>query len=107
MDEATNTFAQIFGEILDNHAPVKTFQTRSNYAPWLSITTKEDIKLRNELKRQSVASNDPAVLKQYKSLRNKIKARISKENELYYKEKLKHKDTTMKNVMKTAYEILF
>ena len=50
VDEATNTFAQIFGQILDNHAPVKTFQTRSNYAPWLSSTTKEDIKLRNELK---------------------------------------------------------
>ena len=76
VDEATNTFAQIFGQILDNHAPVKTFQTRTNYAPWLSKTTKADIELRNELKKQSITSNDPDILKKYKSLRNKIKARL-------------------------------
>ena len=106
VDEASNYFEKIFSQILDNHAPVKTFQTRTNYAPWLSKTTKADIELRNELKKQSITSNDPDILKKYKSLRNKIKARLPGEENLYYKEKFNHKDTTIKDVWKTSYEIL-
>ena len=106
INEASHMFTKIFGQILDNHAPVKIFQTRTNYAPWLSDATKEEMKVRNDFKMQSVTSNDPEILRQYKTIRNRIKAKLPDEEEHYYKEKLKHKDVTIKEVWKTAYEIL-
>ena len=51
-EEAAKLFSKIFGQILDNHAPVKVFQSRKNYAPWLSDKTKEDIKKRTLLKKE-------------------------------------------------------
>ena len=53
-NEAAQLFSKIFGQILDNHAPIKVFQSRKNYAPWLSDVTKEDIKTRNELKKRKL-----------------------------------------------------
>ena len=105
-DEAANMFGKIFGQILDNHAPVKIFQTRYNYAPWLSDKTKNDIKIRNGLKYQSTISNDPEILHKYKCLRNSIKARLKNEEETYYKDKFKESKSNVKNLWKCAYEIL-
>ena len=34
-ENAAKLFSTIFRAILDNHAPVKVFQTRTHYAPWL------------------------------------------------------------------------
>ena len=50
LEEAAKEFSTIFKNIQDNHAPIKIFQNRKNYAPWLSDTTKELIKKRNDLK---------------------------------------------------------
>ena len=47
---AAEKFSNIFKNVLDNHAPIKIFQSRKHYAPWLTDETKEMIKKRNELK---------------------------------------------------------
>ena len=78
-NEAANMFSCIFRQILDNHAPIKVFQSRKNYAPWLSDETKDEINRRNKLKIESIYSNDPNVLRTYKQLRNHIKAKLKKE----------------------------
>ena len=98
-DKASELFSIIFRSILDNHAPIKVFQTRKNYAPWLSDATKEEMKERNLLKEESVATDDPEVLKKYKNLRNSIKAKLPKEELNYYANKLKDKDITIKEVL--------
>ena len=105
-EEAAKLFSQIFGQILDNHAPVKVFQSRNNYAPWLSDKTKEDIRKRNLLKKNSIYSNDPAVLISYKQLRNEIKSRLRKEEISYYNDKFKNRSISSKDLWKNAYEIL-
>ena len=106
VDVASELFSKIFGSILDNHAPIKIFQTRKNYAPWLSDATKEEIIARDRLKKESIESNDPEVLKKYKILRNKIKSKLPGEERMYYENKFNNKDITTKEVWKTAYEIL-
>ena len=70
VDEASNIFAKLFRRILENHAPIKVFQTRKNYAPWLSDSTKEEIKMHNILRLESMANSNPDILKQYKTMRN-------------------------------------
>ena len=46
VNKAAELFTQILGDILDRHAPVKVFQTRTNFAPWLSDETKNIMKER-------------------------------------------------------------
>ena len=106
VNDASESFAEIFGNILDNHAPIKVFQTRKNYAPWLSDSTKCEINERNELKLQSATCNDPEILKQYKTLRNRIKSKLKNEKIEYYRNKLENRKATVKEVWKVSYEIL-
>ena len=40
LEEATEMFETKFKAILDNHAPVKTYQMMTNYSPFLSVGTK-------------------------------------------------------------------
>ena len=40
--------------VLDNQAPIKIFQSRKNYNPWLSDETKAQIKERENLKKKSL-----------------------------------------------------
>ena len=43
-NEAAEIFTHILTEILDRHAPVKVYQTRTNFAPWLSEETTDSCK---------------------------------------------------------------
>ena len=66
--KAAEELSKIFGKILDNHAPVKIFQTRKHYAPWLSDEIKEMIVKRNQLKVESIESDDLETLREFKRL---------------------------------------
>ena len=48
VDTAVHLFTQRFSEVLDKHAPMKIFQFRRNYAPWISLATRDLMKQRNE-----------------------------------------------------------
>ena len=60
--------------ILDDLAPIKTIQTRSRYAPWLSEDTKQLQKERNEAHEKASMSNDPEEWRFFRSLRNQATA---------------------------------
>ena len=106
-NEAAKKFCSIFRSILDNHAPIKVFQTRKNYAPWVSTETKSLIEERDKLKEESTQSDDPEVLKRYKILRNKIKSRLENhEKKEYYKNKFSEANTDSGKSWKTAYQFL-
>ena len=63
-NEAAKKFCSIFRSVLDNHAPIKVFQIRNNYAPWVSDETQKLMEQRNKLKEESTQSDDPDLLKQ-------------------------------------------
>ena len=73
--------------MLDNHAPMKVFQTRRNYNPWLSDDTKVLIKQREELKEQAAQDGKQETFNEYKKLRNRIKKILKKEEPKYYENK--------------------
>ena len=72
----------------------------------MSDSTKSEINKRNELKLQSANSNDPEILRQYKTLRNRIKSKLKTEKMEYFKDKLIDKDVITKEVWKVSDEIL-
>ena len=72
----------------------------------MSDSTKSEINKRNELKLQSANNNDPEILRQYKTLRNRIKSKLKTEKMEYFKDKLIDKDVITKEVWKVSDEIL-
>ena len=71
-ESAANIWTQKINEILDVMAPIRTFQIRTKYVPWMSQKTKDTIKERDQAQKKAAISNDPDDWKKYKQLRNKI-----------------------------------
>lgn len=61
---------------------------------------------RNDLKQQSILSNDPEILLKYKILRNRIKSKLKKEKDDYYTKRLLESNNDIKQLWKTSYHIL-
>ena len=68
VDIAVEIVTKKLTEILDMLAPVKTLQTRTNYAPWLSGATKEKIKQRNEAQIKAARTKKQS---DWKNIRNR------------------------------------
>ena len=49
-----------------------------------------------------MANSNPDILKEYKTMRNKIKSKLKKEKKEYYQNKFKTKELSTKEVWKTA-----
>ena len=86
------------GSILNRHAPLKTYQVRNNYVPWLKEETVTQIKNRNTTKEEAIKNNDSKKLKKYKKLRNEIKKKLLLDKRDYYKNKLHSRDESVGSV---------
>ena len=62
--------------------------------------------IRNDLKQQSLYSNDPEKLHEYKLIRNRIRSKLKKEKFDYYSKKLVENGNNTKELWKTSYQIL-
>ena len=66
--------------ILDKLAPIKVFQSRQNYAPWLSLSTKNWMKLRDEALDKSNMTRNVEDYAKYKKLRNHVNNLLKTKN---------------------------
>ena len=88
MDYATELLTEELNKILDEVAPVKVFQVRSNYAPWLSSATKTLMKERDQVYKLASESNLNNDWKKYKSLRNRVNTVVRSEKKIWQAKKL-------------------
>ena len=72
---------------LDENAPIKTFQTRTKYAPWLSKETENLIARRNESLKIASSTNRNEDLDCFKMLRNQINSRLRTEKKVWQQTK--------------------
>ena len=94
-DEASALFSGIFGSILNRHAPLKVFQVRNNYIPWLSDQTKQMIKARDELQEEAIAEDCNEKFEAYKRLRNRVNSRLEQDEIDHYKTKFYQEDPSI------------
>ena len=85
IEDAVFKFVNKFREILDNHAPIKVFQMRRNYTPYLSEKTKEMIKWRNSWKEVAVKKGFKSAEKFAKELGKDIKKAAVEDKRMYFK----------------------
>ena len=94
-DIAASHFSRIFSSILNRHAPLKTFQVRNKYVPWISKETHEAIDNRDKLKLEALAENDLNKFNEYKVLRNKIKTQLPVDEKECYRTKFYNKEQSV------------
>ena len=83
VDEMVKAFDKNIKAALDLASPLKSFKIRSNYRFGLSENTKELMKKRDKTRnaiKNAAKMEKRVLLKQYKSLRNKVTSKIRKEN---------------------------
>ena len=85
---AVEVLSQFLSCILDTVAPVRKFQVRKNYCPWLTNETKWLISDRNAAQKKAAETKNPYDWKQFKFLRNKVTSRLKAEKDAWQKRKL-------------------
>ena len=88
VDAAVQLFTDRFTKVLDNHAPLKIFQNRTKYSPWLSMDTKELIRQRNVAQSQAALTNHSADWKIFRNLRNQVTSKLRFEKLHWQKKQL-------------------
>ena len=67
VEQAAQVFKESFKHVLDKHAPIKTFQMRKHYSPFVSDNTKALMKERNTLKELATNTGDKVLRKSSRS----------------------------------------
>ena len=102
IDEASAIFSGLFGSILNKHAPMKVYQVRHNYVPWISEETKRMQEVRDALKQEAKNEGCYEKYNSYKRIRNRISSRLEKDKKDYFRSKFYSVDTSTKNVWNQA-----
>ena len=106
VNAATELLEKKLTDILDELAPVKTIQTRSSYAPWLSEGTKKLKKERKAAQEKASQSNDTEDYRYYKSLRNQVTARKRTDEKKWKEKKLDPDQNSCTDTWKTVKGLL-
>ena len=87
---AVKLFTSKFSQVLDKHAPLKKFQNRKRYAPWISNSTKELMQERNSAQAWATATKQAEDWSQYKRLRNRVTKNLKVDKYNWQNNKLDH-----------------
>ena len=101
-NEATELLVGKLSTILDEIAPIKTVQTRTNYAPWLEKDTKKLQQLRNDAQSQAAQSKDPEDWRLYTNLRNQSTAKGRADKKAWEEKKLDHNKNSTTDMWTTV-----
>ena len=106
IEDAAKKFENIFSTILNRYAPIKLYQCRSHYVPFISPDTQLLMKERDTLKEEATSTGCKNLLAEYKKKRNQVKARVVSDKTEYYKNKFHDQSLNIQKVWKTVYNIL-
>ena len=98
VNTATEVLTQKLTSILDILAPIRTFQTRTNYAPWLSEEAKGLKKQREEAFEKAAKSDNVQDWRNYRAIRNQMTARSRADKKVWEKAKLEESDDMWRTV---------
>ena len=92
--------------VLDVMAPIKTIQTRKNYAPHMGENTKLLQAHRNKAQEKAVVSGYPEDWRWYRALRNQTTASLRRDMVAYSKQKLSAVQNSPAEVWRSVKQIL-
>ena len=88
VDQAAETLTEKLTEALDEMAPVKKIQTRTNYAPWMSKEAKVLKEKRVAAHKKAAESDDQEDWRVYRNMRNQVTAKLREDKQRWEGNKL-------------------
>ena len=98
------SFNDLFGSILEVHAPLKRRKVSSNNTPWISPSIKNLMKERDQAKKR--AEEDHNVWPRYKTLRNNVTIELRNSVQDYYHNLIEENSGNPKAMWKTINKVL-
>ena len=82
VDDKLFAFDTLFNDILEQHAPVKSFKIRGKQNPCVTDNIRGLMKIREKWHKEAKKTNDPLAWRTYKFLRQEVKreSRIAEED---------------------------
>ena len=99
---AVKMFTDALTSILDEMAPIKKFQVRSKYAPWLSASTKQKISERDLAQEKAARTGETEDWKIYKKLSKNINNTLKKEKKLWHIKKINDCEENSSNIWRNV-----
>ena len=100
VEAVTDFFTQTMTKILDELAPIKTYQVRKKYAPWLSPNLRKEIKDRDEAQKIAQESGKKEDWNKFKKLRNTVSNKLRGEKIRWQKGRLEEYSSDSRSVWK-------
>ena len=100
-DEMLESWQNMFLNVANRHAPIRSRRVRNKKAAWLTPELKKSISNRDKLKRQAIITKDPVIWDKFKKERNLINNRIKKAKADYYKLKFQNNGSNPREIWKT------
>ena len=85
---AVQILTQKINDVLDSMAPIKIFQTRKNYVPWLEKDTRSMMSERDNLLCKAKSTNAREDWNSYRALRNRVTGKLKTDKEDWQKRTL-------------------
>ena len=102
IDVAIEMVTQKLTDILDEMAPIKTFQSRSKYAPWISDDSKNKIKARNKAQKKAFDTKLQSDWEEYKRQRNDLNRILKTEKRTWQETKISNLGSDTSSVWKNV-----
>jgi hypothetical protein len=100
LDQAVQILTSSLTSILDRLAPVRTVQTRTRYASWLTKETKSVMQERDAAQVHAAETQHPDDWRMYRNLRNTVTGRMRKEKSSWEKQRLDYAENSSTNLWK-------
>ena len=91
VDNKVTIFESIYNDIINKHAPFRTFRVTRPASPWLNDNIKKLMDTRDKYKNKFNIDNNPATEEIYKSLRNDVSHAIRQEKIKAFNENINNK----------------
>ena len=63
---------ELFLNVCEKHAPMKTKRTRDSKSPWITAILKKRMNFRDRLKRKAIKTKDPFIWDQFRIVKNQV-----------------------------------
>lgn len=88
INKACDAWKSVFLEIIDKHAPCRSFRVRNKPCPWINSELKQKMFARDSLKKKAMLANNPEIWLAYRRQRNVVSSEIKKVKKQYFQSEI-------------------
>ena len=106
VEDAWDSFKQLFGEVADSHAPRVCVQVRGHKVPWLTREVKQLMNERDHFHNLALRTNNELYWSSYKRLRNVVTLKFRKEKQRYHNKQFRETRGDSRGTYKNLKQLL-